>query len=190
MIEIASAAMPQLVFPSPLLARSKPTTLAQICSQRLSSPPRPPRKIRSHRRQTTPLRNAPSFEIGSRCSFRRLTNTRRRRSNPHSSPQPDRRPFPLAVSFPWRFSNAGPASARRQAHHEGPASENLHTSRHHGTASSALVWAAENSRGHFCARVENRILVSFPVCWHFGLSGQCAGQRGSPSQIGSRLARP
>ena len=31
--------------------------------------------------------------------------------------------------------------------------------------------------GTFARKVRNRILVSFPVCWHFGLSGQCAGQR-------------
>ena len=112
MIEIASAAMPQLVFRRRCSLDPADDARPNMLPAPIITTSAPKNPIPSST-DNTPAQRA-ILRSRLRCSFRRLTNTRRRRSNPHSSPQRTGA-LPTRGFLPWRFSNAGPASARRQA---------------------------------------------------------------------------
>ena len=105
MIEIASAAMPQLVFPSPLLARSSRRRSPKYAPSAYHHHAAPKNPI--HRRQTTPLRNAPSFEVDfdARSDASPIHADDAQIPIAHRSGQA---PFRLAVSFPGGFRTPAP----------------------------------------------------------------------------------
>ena len=136
MIEIASSAAPQLGSLLPLVVRPRRSRSPKISSGQLSRA-RPPRTISSHDRQRTPHRYALSFEIvfNGHCDH---SPTDAGDSQIPIARAADRRPsdsrFPSLEVFERR-PRLGPTASLCK----GPASENLHISRH----SERRRWALE-----------------------------------------------